>query len=65
MTFLPTSMQKSPLKDPGSEANGLVAPMIFLPVLTTSLPSQTMQTTGPEHMYATNPAKNGLELKSA
>jgi hypothetical protein len=30
--------------------SGFVAPMIFLPVLTTSLPSQTMHTTGPEHM---------------
>ncbi len=29
---------------------GLVAPMILRPVLTTSLPSQTMHTTGPEHM---------------
>ena len=34
----------------GVTHRGLVAPMILRPVLTTSLPSQTMHTTGPEHM---------------
>jgi len=37
---------------PGAEARGLVAPSMVLPVLTTSLPSQTMATIGPEFMSA-------------
>jgi hypothetical protein len=32
---------------PGAEARGLVAPRMVRPVLTASLPSQTMATTGP------------------
>merc|ERR1712139_618965 len=52
MTFLPTSMQKSPLIVPGSESKGLVAPSIFLPVLTALSPSQTMAQTGPEAAYS-------------
>ena len=34
-------MQKSPLMVPGREACGFVSPNIFLPILTTSIPSQT------------------------
>lgn len=40
-----------PFHSPGAEANGLVAPRRVLPVLTASLPSQTMAKTGPEFMY--------------
>lgn len=41
--YLPTSMHKSPRIVPGAESLGLVAPNITLPVLTTSLPSQTLK----------------------
>jgi hypothetical protein len=58
-------MQKSPLKVAGFESNGLVAPRIFLPVLTALSPSQTMQQTGPEAAYLTSPAKNGFLERSA
>ena len=64
MTFLPTWMQKSPLMVPGLESNGFVAPNIFLPVSTALSPSQTMQQTGPEAAYSTNPLKNPLPAKS-
>merc|ERR1712078_936060 len=65
MTFLPTSMQKSPLIVPGSESKGLVAPSIFLPVRTALVPSQTMQQTGPEAAYSTRSLKNPLDERSA
>ncbi len=41
---------KSPRMVPGAEANGLVAPRRTRPVLTASLPSQTMAQIGPEFM---------------
>lgn len=41
---------KSPRIVPGAEANGLVAPRRTRPVLTASLPSQTMAQIGPEFM---------------
>ena len=40
-------MAKSPLMVPGADCNGLVAPKMALPCLTTSLPSQTVAKTGP------------------
>lgn len=45
-----TSKQKSPRMVPGALASGLVSPSILRPIATTSLPSQAMQTTGPEIM---------------
>lgn len=45
-----TSMQKSPRMVPGALSNGFVAPSIFRPVATASLPSHTIQTTGPLSM---------------
>ena len=41
------TMAKSPRIVPGEEASGLVAPSRTRPVLTASLPSQTMAQTGP------------------
>lgn len=58
------SMAKSPLMVPGAEAAGLVAPKIERPVLTTSLPSQTVAKIGPDNMYDNNDGKNGFEVKS-
>merc|ERR1712071_265277 len=57
MMFLPTWMQKSPRMVPGFESAGLVSPSMTRPVLTMFKPSQTMQTTGPDAMYLTNPGK--------
>ena len=57
-------MAKSPRMVPGAEANGLVAPRRTRPVLTASRPSKTMAAIGPEFMYLTRPAKNGLSERS-
>lgn len=62
--FLPTSMHKSPLIDPGEDSRGLVYPNMDLPYLTASFPSQTMGTTGPLAMYLTKPGKKALDFKS-
>ena len=59
------STAKSPRMVPGAESDGFVAPIIFLPVVTTFLPSQIMATTGPEMMYSTNPLKNGFDDRSS
>lgn len=56
---------KSPRMVPGAEARGLVAPRMVRPVLTASLPSQTMAQMGPEFMYLMRPAKKGLVLRSS
>lgn len=53
ITFLPTSMAKSPRIVPGSDSKGLVAPMSLRADFTTPLPSHTIATTGPEMMYST------------
>lgn len=59
------SIAKSPRMVPGADSAGFVAPIIFLPVVTTFLPSQTIATTGPEIMYSTNPLKKGFVQRSA
>ncbi len=64
MIFLPTSIQKSPLIVPGAEFKGLVSPSIFLPVATTPLPYQTIQTTGPISIYARSLGKNAFAARS-
>merc|ERR1719180_162064 len=61
----PTWMEKSPRMEPGREAWGLVSPNIMRPIFTTFRPSHTMAQIGPEFMYSTKPAKNGLDLRSA
>lgn len=60
----PTSMAKSPRMEPGREARGLVSPRSLRPVLTASLPVQTIPTTGPESMYWIKPGKKDLLLRS-
>jgi hypothetical protein len=55
----PVSMPKSPLMVPGGEARGLVVPIMVRPYLTTSLPSHTMATTGPDDKNVTNCGKVG------
>lgn len=62
--FLPTSIQKSPLMVPGADLKGSVSPNIFLPVATAFFPYQTIQTTGPESMYARSFGKNGFWVRS-
>jgi len=64
-TYLPISTAKLPRRVPGSETDGLVAPMIFRPVATTFLPSHTIATTGPDIMYSTKPSKKGFEERSS
>ncbi|KAH3678489.1 hypothetical protein WICMUC_001506 [Wickerhamomyces mucosus] len=54
-------MAKSPLIVPGADCNGLVAPKMALPCLTTSLPSQTVAKIGPDNMYDNNDGKNGFD----
>lgn len=65
---------------PGAEASGFVAPRRVRPwkavskqiqsvhdihtCFTTSLPCQTMATTGPDDMYLIMPGKKGLPLRS-
>ena len=63
-TFSATLRAKSPRIVPGAEARGFVAPRRARPCLTTSLPCQTIATTGPEAMYLIRPGKKGLPLRS-
>jgi hypothetical protein len=50
---------------PGADAKGFVAPIMVLPYFTTSLPSHTMATTGPEDRKVTSLGKKGLPSCSA
>ena len=61
--FLPTSMAKSPLIVPGAESAGLVAPSMTRPVATAPMPSQTIQHTGPEHMYCRSNNEGSTDLE--
>ena len=54
------SMHQSPRMVPGAAKAGLVSPMMFLLVFTTSLPSQTIATTGADIMYSRSAWKPGL-----
>lgn len=47
-----------------SPHEGKSATYIFLPVLTASLPVQTIPTTGPEDMYSIKEGKKPLPLRS-
>lgn len=51
---------KSPRILPGFEASGFVSPSIERACFTTSIPSQTIATTGPDPMYLIRPMKISL-----
>ena len=52
---------KSPRMVPGADSAGLVVPSIIRPVLAAFLPSQTIDTTGPDNIYPNSAGKNGFE----